>query len=208
MHPLFLGSFKRLGVLPREGMGCRPFDRDRDGFLIGEAAAAVMLEAFDPERRDGAPAMVLVDRYALAGDATHLTGSDPDGKTFRTTLSRAVDGRPVELIHAHATGTVTNDPIELAAYEAECGDDQSPPVVYSHKGALGHSLGAAGLVAVVLNCLAHHDGVIAGNVQTCEPLSTRRVRLPREKTEIAIRRSVVVAAGFGGAMAAISLKTS
>lgn len=207
VHPLFVGSFRRLGVLPREGMACRPFDRDREGFLISEAAAAVTLEAFDPEQRDGMPPVALVDRHALAGDATHLTASDPGGKTLRAMLRKVVDGRRVDLIHAHATGTVQNDPVELAVYEAECGDDQLPPIVYSHKGALGHSLGAAGLVSVVLNCLAHRDGAVPGNVQCRNPLAVRRVRLPGEKTVAVIRRSIVAAAGFGGAMAAVSLKS-
>src|SRR5204862_7358830 len=97
----------------------------------------------------------------LGGAATHLTGGDPEGTTLRRLLNHVVDGQPVDLVHAHATGTEMNDPIELAAIESALPADQDPPaILYSHKGALGHSLGAAGLVSVVLNCMSHHKGVV------------------------------------------------
>jgi 3-oxoacyl-[acyl-carrier-protein] synthase II len=154
VHPLFLGSFQRLGVLAKAGAGCRPFDRNRDGFVMSEAAAAVLLEAADPDEsprtavHGSSPApQIFLDRFALAGDATHLTGGDPGARTLRYLLDRVIDGRPVDLVHAHGTGTPLNDEAELAAIEAAVATvpDATPPAVYSHKGALGHSLGAAGL---------------------------------------------------------------
>jgi 3-oxoacyl-[acyl-carrier-protein] synthase II len=208
VHPLFLGSFQRLGVLAKPGAGCRPFDRGRDGFLMSEAAAAVLLEAADAENSQSSPAAdIVLDRFALAGDATHLTGGDPDARTLRHLLARVIDGRPVDLVHAHGTGTPLNDEAELAAIESAVGpiDHAAPPSVYSHKGALGHSLGAAGLVSVVLNCQAHATGVVPPNVQTRDPLPTTRVTLSPAPVRRAVRRSVAVAAGFGGAMAAVSL---
>jgi 3-oxoacyl-[acyl-carrier-protein] synthase II len=204
VHPLFIGSFKRLGVLPREGVGCRPFDRDRDGFLISEAAAAVCVEAMSenhPHRRGG----IAIDRFALAGDATHLTGGDPDGKTLRYILRQVIDARPVDLIHAHATGTPLNDPIELAAIEASIPRDADPPHVYSHKGAIGHSLGAAGLVSIVLNCRSRGCGIIPPNVRTKDPIDSRRAIICTDSVARRIRRSVAIAAGFGGAMAGVAL---
>ena len=92
VHPLFSGSFKRLGVLPAEGELCRPLDRARSGFFISEAAAAVCLEArtVDPESEcDALTArrpFAIVDRFALGGDATHITGSDPSGQPLRRIL--------------------------------------------------------------------------------------------------------------------------
>jgi 3-oxoacyl-[acyl-carrier-protein] synthase II len=178
----------------------------RDGFLISEAAAAVLVEAVDPERETSRP-ITLIDRFALAGDATHLTNSDPSGSTLRRMLRHVCQEHPPDLIHAHATGTIANDPIELAAYEDECTSGDVHPIVYSHKGALGHSLGAAGLVSVVVNCLAHRGGRVPGNVRTTWPLATKRVRLSEKPLHEPIRRSIAVAAGFGGAMAAISLRS-
>jgi 3-oxoacyl-[acyl-carrier-protein] synthase II len=201
VHPLFIGSFKRLGVLPAEGLGCRPFDRDRDGFLISEAAAAVCLEIGSDK-----PGIAQIDRFAMAGDATHLTGSDPDGNAMRYVLSQAVDRRGVELFHAHATGTKLHDPVELSAI-ASCNPGGARPAsVYSHKGAIGHSLGAAGLVSIVLNCMAHQTSNLPSNVQTHNPIDIPpMLELSREVVRRPIHRSVALAAGFGGAMAAVSL---
>ena len=77
VHPLFISSFRRLGVLAPEGHGCRPFDRRRGGFIVSEAAAAVCLESL--EEPIGRP-IVRIDRWAAGGDGTHLTGGDPAAK--------------------------------------------------------------------------------------------------------------------------------
>jgi 3-oxoacyl-[acyl-carrier-protein] synthase II len=199
VHPLFLASFKRLGVLPEDGEVCRPFDARRSGFLMSEAAAAVCLEAAESNR-----GIVAIDRHAMGGDATHLTGSDPDGRVLRALLKKVSDDRPADLFHAHGTGTITNDATELAAIEASFSADQRVSL-FSHKGALGHSLGASGLVAVVLNCLAHQTGIIPGNINTTEPMLSKIITVQREETRRTIRRSLTHAAGFGGPMAVLSL---
>jgi len=211
VHPLFLGNFQRLGVFPRAGHGCRPFDRERDGFLMSEAAAAVVLEASaDPADGDeiaGSQARIMVDRFCLTADATHLTASDPDAKALRHAMNQAIGGRPLDLVHAHGTGTLLNDAAELSAIEASLPAGRERPLLYSHKGALGHSLGAAGLVAVVLNCLCHRTGKVPGNVRTSSPLSSDCVEIPRDATRHVVSRSLAVAAGFGGPVAAVSLMT-
>jgi 3-oxoacyl-(acyl-carrier-protein) synthase len=181
---------------------------------MSEAAAAVLLEAegsAESPRAPGGgsspPAAIYLDRFALGADGTHLTGGDPEARVLRRLLARVIDNRPVDLIHAHGTGTVTNDPVELAAIESVLVEQPAPPALYSHKGALGHSLGAAGLLSVVLNCQAHATGVVPPNVQTRDPLSTTRVRLGRDAVSRPVRRSIAVAAGFGGAMAAVGLSS-
>jgi 3-oxoacyl-[acyl-carrier-protein] synthase II len=204
VHPLFLASFKRLGVLPPEGFGCRPFDEDRAGFLMSEGAAAVCLESVESDRRPP-NTYARIEHFALGGDATHMTGGDPDGLTLRNLLARVIDARPVDLIHAHGTGTTFNDPIELVAFDDVVASDASSPSVYSHKGALGHSLGAAGLVSVALSCMMHSKRVVLPNVQTRKALATRRVRISPDAKAQATRRSLAVAAGFGGPTAVISL---
>jgi 3-oxoacyl-[acyl-carrier-protein] synthase II len=219
IHPLFIGSFKRLGVLPRPGLGCRPFDRQRDGFLMSEAAAAVCLEAHDAAApvvhahaaadpsEPGGGRMVAIDTFAMAGDAHHLTAADPDGRVLRHLINKVCDHRPVDLVHAHGTGTVTNDPVELAALESVLAAQTSTPCLYSHKGALGHSLGAAGLVSVVLNVLAHQRGVVPPNVRTTDPLPARHLDIAGSTVRRPVTRSIALAAGFGGATAAVSLCT-
>jgi 3-oxoacyl-[acyl-carrier-protein] synthase II len=215
LHPLFLANYRRLGVLAAEGKACRPFDRCRCGFCLSEAAAAVMLERkpltaaknpFDPAA--GADKKIAVESFAMGSDATHLTGSDPTGRPLRNLLARVVVGRRLDLIHAHGTGTVANDAIELEALESVLAEHPGPaPAIYSHKAALGHSLGAAGLVSVVLNAQMHRFGVIPGNVNTREPIHTDLVTIHEKTEHREIRRSMAIAAGFGGAMAAVCLRT-
>jgi 3-oxoacyl-[acyl-carrier-protein] synthase II len=198
VHPLFISSFKRLGVLAPQGHGCRPFDCHRKGFVISEAAAAVCLESSD--HLVGRP-MVRIDAWAVGGDGTHLTGGDPAGKALRHVLQRVA--RPgLDLVHAHATGTIVNDPVELAAIETIAAP--SRPILYSHKGALGHSLGAAGLLSAVLNCMSHSHGVIPPNVRSAQPLPMTNLRFSAEPIETPIKRSIAIAAGFGGPLAVVS----
>ncbi len=203
VHPLFLGSFKRLGVLPPEGQLCRPFDRNRHGFLMSEAAAAVCVEssAVAGERADG----VVVDRFAIGGDATHLTGSDPEGSVLRHLLQRTINNNRIDLIHAHGTGTVANDRTELAAMESVLPDDSTVPV-FSHKAALGHSLGASGLVAVVINCISHQTGLVPPNINTMDPISTTKLCICQTIQRRTIHRSMIHAAGFGGPTAVVALR--
>jgi 3-oxoacyl-[acyl-carrier-protein] synthase II len=198
VHPLFISSFKRLGVLAPQGHGCRPFDYQRRGFVISEAAAAVCLESSD--HPVGRP-IVRIDAWAVGGDGTHLTGGDPAGKALRHLLQRVA--RPgLDLVHAHATGTIVNDPVELAAIETIAGP--SRPILYSHKGALGHSLGAAGLVSAVLNCMSHSHGVIPPNIRSTRPLPMADLRFSPDAIHHPIKRSLALAAGFGGPLAVVS----
>ncbi|HEX4125896.1 MAG TPA: beta-ketoacyl synthase N-terminal-like domain-containing protein [Tepidisphaeraceae bacterium] len=237
LHPMFLENYRRLGVLAPEGAGCRPFDRDRQGFCLSEAAAAVMLErdltaeetedhggetnaeclppsssvssaVKNPRHQPpaGADKKIAVESVAFGSDATHLTGSDPTGKPLRNLLARVTAGRQFDLIHAHGTGTVANDAIELAALESVLAEQAgTAPLVYSHKAALGHSLGAAGLISIVLNVQMHRSGIVPGNTNTPHPLPARRLTISSQPERRPIRRSLAIAAGFGGAMAAVSL---
>jgi 3-oxoacyl-[acyl-carrier-protein] synthase II len=204
LNPLFLSSFRRLGVLPKDGVGCRPFDETRDGFLMSEAAAALCLEAreMSPQVDGDAHGEVFVDRFALGGDATHLTGADPRGRLLRHLIGRVVGTGPIDLVHAHGTGTLANDPVELAAIDELV---RGEPNVFSHKAALGHSLGAAGLVSVVLNCIAHARGLVPPNVRTTQALRADHVRISRDAVRREVRRSIAIAAGFGGPTALVGL---
>jgi 3-oxoacyl-[acyl-carrier-protein] synthase II len=209
LHPLVIQSFRRLGVLAPPDIGCRPFDQRRAGFLMSEAAAAVCLEAVDADAigaRAASSQVMWVERYALAGDATHLTGSAADGRTLRRLLAHVIDDRTVDLVHAHGTGTEINDAIELAALEATLPSSDAGSVsLYSHKGALGHSLGAAGLVSIAINALAHRHSIVPPNVRTESPMKAKAVSIPDQASSRNIRRSLAIASGFGGSMAVVAL---
>lgn len=200
LHPAFIQSFRRLGVLASPGKPCRPFDVNRTGFLISEAAAAIVLDKRTPKRGD-----IILDGYALGADASHLTSTDPQATALKRCLAKVIAGQPVDLIHAHATGTIANDPIELAAIESV---SVGSPAIYSHKGSIGHSLGASGMVATVLNVIAHRKGIVPGNVNTTHPLTSREAgRMSRTNVQRPIHRSLAIAAGFGGATGVVGLRT-
>jgi len=227
LHPAFIQSFKRLGVIANVGEPCRPMDRNRSGFLISEAAAAICLE-----RRPARAGEIVLDGWAIGADASHLTHTNPDAATLRHCISTVLAARPVDLVHAHCTGTVANDVLELAAIEAcltganalaaEAASPVEPnpglplewpaerhecPVIYSHKGAIGHSLGASGLVATVINVMSQRAGVVPGNVNTIDPLPTPAGRIESRAVEGTVRRSIAIAAGFGGATGVVGLRT-
>jgi 3-oxoacyl-[acyl-carrier-protein] synthase II len=215
VEPMFVESFRRLGVLAEPSIGCRPFDTERCGFLMSEAAAAVCVEAVSKpragvaSRQDDRPAVV-IDRFACGAFAGHLTATQADGSTVRHLLGRVLAERPVDLIHAHGTGTDSNDAVELAAIEAAIEPawgqgGGTMPNLYSHKAALGHSQGAAGLISVVLNCQMHRFGQVPGNMRTTSPLPTTAVRIDSKAHERSVRHSVALASGFGGVVAAVGL---
>jgi len=123
VHDLFLGSFRKLGVLAKPGQSCRPFDKTQSGFLMSEAGAAVCLQAAG----EGDAGSVVIERMAMGADSTHLISGDDTGRTLRALIQDIIDGRPVDLIHAHGTGTAANDAMELSAMkipsprQGECG---------------------------------------------------------------------------------------
>jgi 3-oxoacyl-[acyl-carrier-protein] synthase II len=200
VHPLFVGSFQRLGVLPPAGFGCRPFDRNRRGFLMSDASAAICLEL------GGDAPIARVENFAMGADATHLTAGDPSGAVLQRLMKQVIgNGAEVDVVHAHGTGTIANDAIELNAIESVFAGHKNRQSIYSHKGALGHSLGAAGLVSIVINCLMHRDDVVPPNARLTEPLPTRWVRLEASAVNRKVGRSIALAAGFGGPVAVVSL---
>lgn len=193
ISPLFEAAFSRMGILARPAVGCRPFDVDREGFLLAEAAAAVCIE------RSGRG--VTVEATSLRSDPTHLTGLDPAGEPMAAALRAVAGEHAIDLVHAHGTGTPLNDPIELAAIARSCGG----AVVVSHKHAIGHTQGAAGLISVVLNVMAHRHEKIFPNANTAGPLPIKGIAILREWTAPKLRSSVVLAAGFGGPVGAVRL---
>jgi 3-oxoacyl-[acyl-carrier-protein] synthase II len=205
LHALFIASFQRLGVIAPPGHGCRSFDTTRKGFLVAEAAAAICLEASDPA---SAPkSSVIIENFSLAADASHLTANDPAGKALSRLIRRTMGSSPIDLIHAHGTGTIANDADELRIIESSI-DAPTNAILYSHKAALGHSLGAAGLVAIAINCQCHRTGIVPANVNTHSPLPATNVILSDTSQVRPIRQSMALAAGFGGALAAVRLKSS
>ncbi len=199
VHPLFLASFRRLGVLPPPGELCRPFDVHRRGFLMSEAAAAICLES--PTLTG--PRLAAVDRFATGADAVSLTGSDPEAEALGRLIAAVSTDCPFDLVHAHGTATGLNDAAELTAFARHLSNGGAGTSLYSHKAALGHTLGASGLVSAVLNVMAHTSSQIPPNVNTRSPMPTA-LGLPRVVERRRITHSLACAAGFGGGISAVS----
>jgi 3-oxoacyl-[acyl-carrier-protein] synthase II len=191
LHPLFEASFARLGVLaPADPQGirrCTPFAPEGRGFFLSEAGAAVVLENAKGKTQNPKRAMALLEATWIGGDGTGLVAMDEHAETLRRGLVACLPPLPPAFVHAHATGT-THDAYELQAIRAICG---GRPEVFSHKAALGHSLGAAGLVGVVLSAQCH---------ARCQTLTG----LPVPPGSA----SLTIAQGFGGHVAVVRLRGS
>jgi 3-oxoacyl-[acyl-carrier-protein] synthase II len=164
---------------------------------MSEASAAVCVEA----RSDG-PGL-FIDGSAMVSDAFHITGIDPAGGALRHLLKKLDPHIPVDLVHAHGTATDSNDPVELAAIDDVFGP--STPAIYSHKAALGHTQGAAGMIGVVLDVLMHRQQIVLPNPHTTSPLASAHLTIPIKPLPRSIRRSIALAAGFGGAIAGVAI---
>lgn len=169
IHPLTFAGFGRSRSLSTAhnhdpALSCRPFDKDRDGFVVSEGAAVVVLEELQHAKARGANILAELRGYGCSGDAHHMTAPRADGSGAVLAMKRAlknasIQPRMVDYINAHATGTFVGDAAEAAAIRSlmlgEDGvDDEARITVSSTKGAIGHLLGAAGAVEAVFSILA------------------------------------------------------
>ena len=165
--PLTIAAFARMGALSSRNdepeRASRPFDADRDGFVIGEGAGCVVLEPLERARARGATIYGEVAGYGRNADAYHITAPSPGGAGAAVCMQLALDDAAVESsaighVNAHGTSTPLNDAAEAEAVRKVFGD--SPPVVTSTKGVTGHLIGAAGAVEAVAAMLAVRDGIV------------------------------------------------
>ncbi|MGF1543787.1 MAG: beta-ketoacyl-ACP synthase II, partial [Parvularculaceae bacterium] len=190
----------------------RPYDKDRDGFLMGEGAGIVVVEELERAKARGATIYAEIIGYGLSGDAHHVTApaSDGDGafRAMRAALKRAgLTPADVDYVNAHGTSTPLGDEIELAAVERLFGDAADGVVMSSTKSSIGHLLGAAGAVEAVFCALAIRDGIAPPTINLDNPSVETPIDLaPHE----AVRKPIDVALsnsfGFGGTNASLVLR--
>jgi len=142
---------------------CRPFDRDRNGFVFGEAAALMVIETEDHAKARGANILARIMGASVTSDGYHIVAPDPNGEQASQAITRAVQlaglqPSDIDHINAHATGTSVGDVAESKAINRAMGGHR--PAVYAPKSALGHSVGAVGAVESILTVMALRDGVI------------------------------------------------
>ena len=188
----------------------RPYDADRDGFVMGEGAGCVVLEELEHARARGARIYAEVLGYGLSGDAYHITAPAEDGdggyRSMAAALKRAgLVPDDIDYINAHGTSTMA-DTIELAAVERLMGDAAGKATMSSTKSSIGHLLGAAGAVEAIFCILAIRDQVAPPTINLDNPAVTSKLDLAANK---AVKRKIDVALsnsfGFGGTNASLVL---
>ena len=188
----------------------RPWDADRDGFVMGEGAGIVVLEALEHAQARGATIHAEVLGYGMSGDAYHITAPSETGdgaeRSMRAALARAgKEPAEVDYINAHGTSTMA-DVIELAAIERMMGDAAGTVTMSSTKSAIGHLLGAAGAVEAIFCVLAMRDGVAPPTINLDEPARQTPVDLaPNAARERRIDLVLSNSFGFGGTNASLVL---
>ncbi len=200
-------GFSALGALSPDG--ARPFDRERNGLMLGEGAAALLLMEEGRAKKEGRRCLGLVAGWGEASDAAHVTAPARDGRGLIRAIGRAMERAgavPVEMagICAHGTGTVYNDMMELTAFDAVFKDKKLP--VTSVKGALGHTLGAAGGIEAALCIRALHERFLPPTAGLQRPEEKGEGRVSSLPLPIEGRYLLSTNSGFGGINAALILE--
>lgn len=189
----------------------RPYDKDRDGFVMGEGAGIVVVEELEHALARGAKIYAEVIGYGMSGDAFHITAPSEDGngaeRCMRAAVKRAgIDPSQIDYINAHGTSTMA-DVIELAAVERLLGDSASNVSMSSTKSAIGHLLGAAGAVESIFCALAIRDQVVPPTLNLDNPeVETPLDLVPHTKRERKVDVALTNSFGFGGTNASLILK--
>ncbi len=185
----------------------RPYDLDRDGFVMGEGAGIVVLEEYEHARARGAKIYAEVLGYGLSGDAYHITAPAEDGDGGYRAMQAALDhaGRKpeeVDYVNAHGTSTMA-DTIELGAVERLLGEAAEGAVMSSTKSSIGHLLGAAGAVEAIFTILAIRDQIAPPTINLENPVESRINLAPNAPVKREINTALSNSFGFGGTNASL-----
>jgi 3-oxoacyl-[acyl-carrier-protein] synthase II len=189
--------------------GSRPWDKDRDGFVMGEGAGIVILEEYEHAKARGAKIYAEVVGYGMSGDAHHITAPAEDGnggfRAMQAALKRAkLNPSDIDYINAHGTSTPLGDEIELGAVKRLFGDHAYELTMSSTKSAIGHLLGAAGAVEAIFSILALRDQVAPPTLNLDNPSEGCDIDLaPKQAKPRKIRNVLSNSFGFGGTNASL-----
>lgn len=187
----------------------RPYDRDRDGFVMGEGAGVVVLEDYESAKARGATIYAEVAGYGLSGDAFHITAPAEDGnggyRSMRAALKDAgMEPSDIDYVNAHGTSTPKGDEIELKAVERLFGDAAGDIVMSSTKSSIGHLLGAAGAVEAIFSILAIRDGMCPPTLNLDNPSVETPINLaPHTAVKKPVKAALSNSFGFGGTNASV-----
>ena len=214
LAPLTFGAFAMIRVLSQRNddpsHASRPFDRERDGFVMGEGAAVLALEERDAARRRGARIVAEIVGFGASNDAYHMTAPRPDGReaarAIRTAMTDAsIAPERVGYINAHASSTPLNEPAEARAIRAAFGVMVDRISVSGTKGLYGHALGASGAIEAAITAMSLDREMLPGtcNLEVADP--TIDLQLLRVATPARVDAAISTSFGFGGMNAALVL---
>jgi 3-oxoacyl-[acyl-carrier-protein] synthase II len=212
--PLAIAGFSNMRALSTRNdepeRASRPFDRDRDGFVVGEGAGILILEEMEHAKKRRAFIYSEIAGYGATCDAYHVTAPSPDGKdaarAIKIALSEANLSR-VDYINAHGTSTPLNDKTETLGVKLAFGEEAKRIPISATKSMIGHLLGAAGACELIACCLAMRDGIIhpTRNLENPDPECDLDY-VPKEARKLDVRTCLSNSFGFGGHNASIVLK--
>ena len=216
ISPMAVGGFCALMALSRRNgdpVGAsRPFDKERDGFVIGEGAGVLLLEELEHAKKRGAKICAEMVGYGLTADAFHMTAPDPEGEGAAHAMSLALADaklRPeqVTYINAHGTSTELNDKIETLAIKKTFKDSAKKVAISSTKSMMGHLIGAAGGVEAIISVLAIQHGAMPPTINYRHPDPACDLDyLPNQARQAAVDVALSNSLGFGGHNATVIFK--
>jgi 3-oxoacyl-[acyl-carrier-protein] synthase II len=214
--PMSVGGFASMRALSTRNddpsHASRPFDKDRDGFVIGEGSGIVILEELEFAKKRGARIYAELAGYGLSGDAYHLTGQPEDAngavRSMKMALRKAgIDPSEVDYINAHGTSTPINDPTETLAVKTVFGDHAKKLAMSSTKSMTGHLLGAAGGLEAGITALAVYNQIAPPTINLAEPDPACDLDyVPNAARKMKIRYALSNSFGFGGTNGTLLLK--
>jgi 3-oxoacyl-[acyl-carrier-protein] synthase II len=206
--PVGLGGFAAARALSKRNddpkAASRPWDKDRDGFVLGDGAGVIMLEEYEAAKARGANIYAELVGFGMSGDAHHMTLPPADGRGAAASMRNAindagVDTSTINYINAHGTSTPAGDGAESLAIETVMGDDVAQVAVSSTKSMIGHLLGAAGAVEAIFSILAIRDQVAPPTINLDNVSEDCRLNyVPHAAQEREIRCALSNSFGFGG----------
>jgi len=217
INPLGVAGFAQARALntefnDRPEQASRPYDKGREGFVMGEGAGVVVLEEYEHAKKRGAKIYAEVVGYGLSGDAYHVTAPHPEGRgaelAMRMALKKSgLKPEDIDYVNAHGTSTMA-DTIELAAVKRVLGDDLHGASMSSTKSAIGHLLGGAGAVEAIFCILAIRDQIVPPTLNLDDPdEGTEGVDLvPHKAKKRPVRAALNNSFGFGGTNASLVVK--
>lgn len=215
LSPLTFGAFALIRAMSQRNddpaTACRPFDRDRDGFVMGEGSAVLVLEEEEHARSRGARIYARLAGYGTTNDAHHMTAPRPDGsqaaRAMREALrSAGVPAGEVDYVNAHGSSTPLNDSTESKAIRDVFGEHADRLLISATKPYYGHALGASGAIETAITALAMHHGWVPPTLNLVEPGDGCDLPyLTREGRSAPIRHALTNSFGFGGINACLLL---